>query len=56
MITYYYALVDSNGVLCVDQMGDHDTGGGDPQTITEETVRQVADAYKHVIYFTVEHD
>lgn len=54
MVTYYYALLDNNGVLCVDQCGEHATGA--PQTIDEETVRSMADSYKHVVYFTVETD
>lgn len=51
MDTYYYAIVDGNDVLCVDQVGEHHSY--DRQTVTESEVAVLASSYPEVIYFAV---
>lgn len=45
--TYYYALVDTNGVLCVDEVDDY------PDVPTEHHVARLAESYPEAIYFLV---
>lgn len=49
-VTFYYARVDNNGVLCVDQLGDKGDG---EQVVTEEQTAELAVSYPNVVYFTV---
>lgn len=43
MGTFYYALTDENGVLCVDQLN--------AGQFTEEQVQVIAPTYPSTIYF-----
>lgn len=43
---YYYALVDENGVLCVDRLQDDDHNN-------ETTVVKLAEFYPDTVYFVV---
>lgn len=52
-MTYYYAYVDENNVLCVDQL---DWGYGTPRDVPweEREVAALAESYPDTIYFTVD--